>query len=496
MGSWAGAWGDYDNDGDLDLLTIGHVQAKTNSISQLWNNDLAQGSFTDVTEAAGLDPTNGDCHGVVWADFDNDGDLDLYITKGSAKRTPKSEKNFHELWINDGNRHFVNTAESSGVRAVGHRGRGVYSFDFNLDGRLDLFSLSWRRTIPDQGNVLFQQEDNSTFVDVAPRTGVSRPGKPTYQDRYRAPGNRVGAWADYNNDGWPDVLIMQPLALFANSAAGHFSNVTKATGLKRFSFPASAAWGDYDNDGDLDLYITMNNGGRGVLYANQGNGTFEDVTEGSGIDNAEEARAAVWGDYDNDGDLDLYVVNARNEAKANRLYRNDGGRFEDVAREAGVEAQTAGSGIDATFVDYNNDGLLDLFLTNGNGTRVGPYVLLKNNGNGNHWLNIRLLGHQSNRDGLGAKVTVSGCPCGVQYQEHDGPEHHLAQNSAPLHFGVGSSDHVSSIIVVWPSGVHQLVENIAVDQTILVEEPVTASKRLAGVVPAKFRQGQRKPSAR
>jgi enediyne biosynthesis protein E4 len=311
------------------------------------------------------------------------------------------------------------------------------------------------------------------FTDVAKAMGLYRPGKATHELRYQAPGNRVGAWADFNNDGFPDVVIMQPLALFANRGNGTFIEVTQEAGIAAAPYAASAAWGDYDNDGYLDVYIPMQTKNRGILYHNNGDGTFTDVTAASGLINEAEAWAAVWGDYDNDGNLDLYIVNKLNRKEPNRLFRNAGnGTFTDVTAEAGVAAQVEGKGIDASFVDYNNDGFLDLFITNGSGIQTGPFVLLENTGNANHWIEIQLEGRKSNRDGIMTKVTMT-TSLGAQYQEHHGPAHHLGQSDMPLHFGVGPATRIERIELLWPSGVRQRLEHLDVDQRIRIVEPAS-----------------------
>ncbi len=227
----------------------------------------------------------------------------------------------------------------------------------------------------------------------------------------------------------------------------------------------SGAWGDFNNDGYPDLYAATNFAD--ILYQNNGDGTFTDVTVESGAINNFRALAADWGDYDNDGDLDLYVVNA---VRANRLFRNNGNAtFTNVAASVGVAAKEFGNGSDASFIDYNNDGFLDLFVCNGAGPSPGPYLLFKNNGNLNHWLKIELIGQESNRGGVGARITLTAGTLTLHRQNFG--QHGVAQNHIPVHFGLPGTTTVVSIVIEWPSGVRQELDNIPADQTITVTEP-------------------------
>jgi len=457
--SWGSSWADMDNDGDMDVITIGHIQPDTGSISQIWRNNGNE-TFTDVTVEVGYWHENGDAHGVVWGDFDNDGDQDFYMVKGSTKIYPE---HYHDLMRNNGDGTFTNIAAEAGVLGIDHRGRGAYAVDYDTDGDLELFFAAFDRGISDLGNMLFRNDGNMTFVDVAPEAGIARdPDK-----------NRAASWADYNNDGRADLLIMYPCTLYANQGDGTFRDTTSAAGILSTVDCTSSAWADYDNDGLLDVYVASGESGvvplstSGFLYRNNGDGTFTDVTQASGTSNPFDARGVVWGDYDNDGLQDLYLVNDTD----NRLLRNNGdGSFSDVTKATGAEGTVdIGMAIDATFVDFNNDGALDIFTTNGRASRVGEYLLLKNLGNQNNWLKIALVGGASNRDGLGArvKVTTGGL---TQLQEKQGPSHYMCQDNTPMHFGLGSAASVDTIQVTWPSGRVQVLENIAAGQTLVISE--------------------------
>ena len=451
--SWSAAWGDYDNDGNIDVETLGHVQGLTGSISQLWHNN-GDGTFSDVTIAAGLNPNNGDAHGAVWADFDKDGDLDLYISKGTPKANPN---NYNELWRNNGDSTFTNVAGTSKVGGKSHRNRGSYAVDYNYDSNLDIFVTSFETP-----NNLFRNDGGLEFVDVAGRAGLTRS---TIE-------NRTAAWADFDGDGLVDVLITKACVLFKNLGNGTFADVTAAAGIAPLDEAQAGAWGDYDNDGDPDLYITTDGKqDQAILYRNNGDGTFTDVTATSGTINGAGALGVNWGDYDNDGFLDLYIVNTEEGTTVpNRLFRNNGDdTFTDVALAAGVGAKPGiGRGSDASFIDYNNDGFLDLFVCNGAGNELGPYLLFRNNGNTNSWLRVILKGGQSNLNGFGAKLVLrTGAQ--KQFREYFG-QHYMAQNCVPIHFGLGEAMSVDSLTILWPSGTRQTLRKLAVNQTITITE--------------------------
>jgi len=393
---------------------------------------------------------DGDAHGPCWADLDNDGDLDLYVAKGTLKEKPI---NYNDLWRNNSDGTFTNIAVSSGVTGIGHRGRGSYSIDYDNDGDLDLFIPSYFKQDAGEPNLLYRNDGDFQFTDVATEAGIS--------EGFRG---RGAAWSDYDQDGFIDFFITETSALYRNRGDGTFDDVTSAAGIVS-GLANSGAWGDFNNDGYPDLYVATDHAD--ILYRNNGDGIFTDVTEESGVINNPRALAADWGDYDNDGDLDLYVVNA---LRPNRLFRNNGNAtFTDVAASVGVLAEEFGNGSDASFIDYNNDGFLDLFVCNGAGPSAGPYLLFKNNGNRNHWLKIELIGQESNRGGVGARITLTA-GTRTQHRQNFG-QHGVAQNHIPVHFGLRGATTVGSIVIEWPSGVRQELDNIPADQTIVVTEP-------------------------
>ena len=479
-GSWAGVWGDYDNDGLLDLFTIGHLQPLTGGKNQLWRAS-SLGLFVDWTASAAMLSDKIDTHGAVWADFDRDGDLDLMLLNETITDKPQL---YNEFWRNNGDGTFTEIGSAAGILGYDHITRGLATADYNRDGLLDVFGVAqdlskFPNTPPaySPNNLLWRNDGNLTFTDVAVAAGVAMP---------KAGGKRTASFADFNNDGWPDLLVAPDCSLFRNNTDGSFTEVTEAAGILRTDQCQGAGWADYDNDGDLDVYIS-----RGfdvpfasALYRNNGDGTFTDVSAAAGVAQTESSRAVTWGDYDNDGLIDLYVVNFKNAQVPNRLFRNIGdGTFTDVTTAANVGAKVAGNGAHGGFVDYDNDGDLDLFITNGEGNATGPYVLLQNGGNANHWLKLRLKGVASNPDAIGTRLKMT-TPTVTRYGFHSGPAHWMSQSNLPAHFGLGAETRVSSLRIEWPNGAVQTVDNLGADQTAVIEEGVaihTGAPSVSGV---------------
>jgi enediyne biosynthesis protein E4 len=476
-GSWAAVWGDYDGDGDLDVFGAIHLQdaVANNQTNKLFEND-GDGTFTDVTVTAGVEK-GYDSHGAGWADLDNDGDLDLAVIQEPIFDRPNTDELdpqtqlYDILWRNNGNDTFTDVAEESGILdheddAYGHLTRGVSAVDYDLDGLLDLTIAV--HSVPAYGdrNLLFNNLGDLAFEDVADEAGVA----------HATEEKRAVVWADYNNDGYPDLFVSPPCALYENNKDGTFTDVTVAAGITGDTVQAqSVAVSDYDHDGDLDFFSSrgFNADADDILYENQGDGTFTDVTTESGIaalEGTDSSRGAVWADYDNDGDEDLYVVALKGATKPNHLYQNQGdGTFTDVAEAAGVET-VDGNGMDASFADYDGDGFLDLLRTAGEGnpTAAGPWVLFHNEGNENHWLELELVGTESNRQGIMSRVAVTSG--GTERCYVYSGTHWLAQDASPLHVGLGDETAAERVSVVWPSGIVDVLDDVTGDQLVTVVE--------------------------
>ncbi len=405
------AWGDYDNDGDLDLYLSNFGQA-----NKLFRND-GGGTFVDATSSP-LDNA-GDGQGVAWGDYDNDGDLDLYLANFGQSNM---------LFRNEGGDTFVD-ASSLPVGDPGNS-TGVTWGDYDNDGDIDLYVAHYG-----QANKLFRNDGGDTFVDA-----TSGPLGDT------GPGVGV-AWADYDNDNDLDLYLVNNYGankLFRNDGGGTFVDATSGP-LGDAAGGFGVAWGDYDNDGDLDIYLT-NDGQANKLFRNDGGGTFGDATIGP-LGDTGYGNGVAWGDYDNDGDLDLYLANIG----SNKLLRNDGsGTFVDATTDP---LGDAGSGYGVGWGDYDNDGGLDLYLANYNQTNK----LMHNEATaGSHWLQVKLQGAVSNRAGIGARVKVVAGGA-TRIREISGGSGFLSQDAMMASFGLESATSVDLVEVRWPSRLVQVV---------------------------------------
>ena len=431
-GNGAGvAWGDYDGDGDSDFYLA-------NNGTNLLYRSNGDGTFTEVGSSAGVnDSSNG--RGVAWGDYDNDGDLDLYLANFNGA---------NRLYQNDGNDTFTEVGSSASVNDSGG-GDGVAWGDYDGDGDLDLFVANR------SSGLLYQNGGSGTFAQVTSSAGTNSSGN-----------SHSGVWGDYDSDGDLDLYVTDPGGtnwLYQNSGNGAFAEVTASAGVNYTGggHGVGAAWGDYDGDGDLDLAVAMSNNAVNVLYQNDGDGIFSEVASSAGVNDGGQGQGIAWADYDNDGNLDLYVVNS---GSANRLYRNGGsGTFLEVGSSEGVHDSGSGSG--ASWADYDGDGDQDLYVTNTSSANQ----LYKNAGNTNRWLTVKLVGMSSNKSGIGVKVTaVTGST--RQRRDVEGGSGYLSQPSLTVEFGFGETITVDSLIVEWPSEQVQTQTSVSTNQTLTVTE--------------------------
>ena len=473
-------WADYDNDGWLDLYVSNHLPIV--SPSYLYHNDA--GVFAPPKVMA-----SGDLHGVAWGDYDNDGAADLFVAGGN--NTPDGPAFANILFHNKGGV-LENVAPTAGVEDTAGRAYGGTWADYDRDGLLDLFVVNYYTSV-----ALFHNRGDGKFDNVSQAAGVSEtaPGEPS------AAGTLCASWADYDNDGNVDLVTVglgTGISLYHNNGDGTFTDVARRAGLVVDGYlgdekdprgPAGCSWADYDNDGDSDLYVVTRAGeqGRNLLFQNQGDGTFVEAGAKAGVDVSAYGQSALWGDFDNDGDLDLYVINGFDERGTgkdsyawNILFLNAGdGTFVRLAPDAAGAAgfpfvlETTGA-----VADYDNDGFLDIYV---NDERAFPEdslrnnymrrnLLLRNAGNGNHWLEIRLRGTVSNRDGLGAKVYVDAGGK-KQFRDTSARSHTFAQDSPVVHFGLGGASVVDTVTIKWPSGITQTVTNVASNRITTITEP-------------------------
>ncbi len=446
-GAWFGpgtASADYDNDGCwMDIFVVGDGGLP----NALYHNNK-NGTFMEIAEKAGIANTpNG--RGCVWFDYNNDGWRDLYVSCDGP--------NF--LFENNGDCTFTDVSEQAGVADAQH-GTSIAVADYDHDGWLDIYVANWGRPAsllvfnPDpRVNVLYRNNGDGTFENVAESAGVADDGI---------------AWGaiffDYNGDTWQDIFVANdhgPDKLYQNNGDGTFDDVSEESGIVTLirGKPTGAMGlcvGDYDNDTDLDLFVT--NYDEDLLWRNNGDGTFTNVAEDAGVANTGVGWYASFIDYDNDGYRDLYVVNGdvdnSQKTNLNRLYHNNrDGTFVDRADALGVTSDAVARG--ATSGDFDNDGDVDFFIVNNTG-----YTFLQNNLEAdtrriqaNHKrILIRLIGTESNRDGIGTRVTVEYSNH-VQTQELICGTGFLGSDSLELEFGLGVGYPKGTITLEWPSGI-------------------------------------------
>ena len=481
--SWGNPiWGDMNNDGFLDLIVPTHGLSSSGVPFVYLNN--AGNSFTDIRTTSGieLDPEldSKDWHGISFGDYNGDGNLDVYVAegaKGSVGGTTKRDL----LFRGNGDGTFAYVSDSAGIETSTNRGRAGFFVDYDNDGRLDLFVKNF-----DSTNVLYHNDDGSTLLPVPGAGGLAN-------ETFGIGFGSIVAFADYDNDGFMDLVIAgdgNTLQLYHNEGDGSFVSVTVGSGVVPQFNSKGIAWGDYDNDGLPDLFVARaEQGTSGItgasLYRNNGDGIFTDATEAAGVAIIASCWAPVWGDYDNDGYLDVFVTSSGDSGlgpgNANRLFHNNGdGTFTDMAAAEGVDLEDGVSlHKGAAWGDYNNDGFLDLVVKDGVGGEedngpgaLGLHFLFKNNGNGNHFLMIHLKGIQSNLHGIGARVTVTSSE-GVSYRQNDGGGggNYASQGSEPLHFGIGAAT-TATVEVRWPSGVVNTVPGVAANSTFTITEGI------------------------
>jgi hypothetical protein len=487
---------DYDNDGWQDILLInsmdwpGHQTGK--SFPALYHNNR-NGTFTDVTRQAGL-ALEIYGQGCAVGDYDNDGRDDIYITAVGS----------NHLFRNLGHGKFADVTAKAGVADPGFSSSAVW-FDYDNDGKLDLFVahyIEWSietdqycsldnknksyctpQRYKGQSTALFQNQGNGTFENVTRRAGL-----------YDPTSKSLGvAMLDYDNDGWMDLFVSndtEPNKLYHNNHNGTFTDIAIAAGIAygdagtvRAGMGTDAA--DYDNSGWQSLVIgNFTNEGM-ALYHNDGSGLFTDEAPTTGIARI-STKSLTFGtfffDYDLDGLPDLLAVNGHvsddvsvvqpnlRYAQPPHLFRNLGKKkFEEVTAKLGSALPRAMVGRGAAYGDFDHDGDLDLLITANN----GPARLLRNDkGNQNDMLRVKTVGTRSNRDGIGAKVTVKTNQGARLFGMVKTGSSYLSQSELPLTFGLGKPEagKTVSLTIVWPSGQKDFVANVGPNQFITVQE--------------------------
>ena len=489
---------DYDNDGWVDLFILSGTRleaAPPGTTNRLYKNNR-DGTFTDVTAKAGLQRT-GWASAVTVGDYDNDGFDDLFLTYYGQ----------NVLYHNNGDGTFSDVTDKAGLHQSAVRyGSGCTWVDYDRDGRLDLFVANYLNTtlekLPKPGEnsdcnwkgvpvncgprglptgfvQLFHNDGDGTFSDVSKPSGVS---------------SASGAYpmtvvaADYDNDGWPDLYVAcdsTPSWLFRNQHDGTFREeglergvALSEDGLEQAGMGVGV--GDYDLDGNLDIFKTHFADDTNVLYHNDGKGNFDDVTIRAGL--GVETRYVGWGtgvvDLDNDGFPDLFIatgsvypeVEKRLPAYPFRtprlVFRNLGdGRFEELIEEAGSGVAAPHVSRGCAFGDFDNDGDMDILVMNMNET---PSLLRNDVSGGRHWLKVLLVGVETNRSAIGARVVVE-YGGRRQAQEVTAQSSFYSANDRRLHFGLGA-ETTANLTIRWTHGTTEKISNVAADQLVVIRE--------------------------
>jgi hypothetical protein len=473
--SSGGTWGDYNNDGLLDLFVYNGMDGVAYAPFLYQNN--GNGIFTRAERGAHLYLSN-ESYSAAWGDYDNDGNLDLFVSSTSRNM----------LFHNNGDGSFT---QITGSPMIEMSSIGTW-VDYDNDGYLDLFLAGTQTKL--SHNSLYRNNGDGTFTAVTNNVLVTDTGMMV-----------GGAWADYDNDGFPDVFVVgggfQPSRLYHNNGDGTFTRVNEGNIVTDLASSRGCAWGDYDNDGFLDLFVVNQNGEKNYLYHNNGDGTFTRVMSGDIVNDIASTTSncscgsygCAWGDYDNDGFLDLYVGNEGSPdiqpTVVNFLYHNNGdGTFTRI--RTGSPANEYSDSWGVAWADYNNDGFLDLFASRGDGRGNSLY---QNNGNSNGWLVVRLVGTVSNRAAIGAKVWVKAVLGGKsqwQVRQITGGSVLHGSNELRANFGLGQSPKADVLRIEWPSGAVQEFTDVPAKQILNIEEPPRLSVRV-GNVPQLFLRGGR-----
>jgi len=497
---------DYDNDGRLDLFFVNGARIDDpmpegkmpdKSDPKFWNrlyHQNADGTFTDVTEKAGLSgmPQNFYGMGVAIGDYDNDGFEDIYVTSYGG----------NTLYHNNGNGTFTDVTKKAGVGGGGWSASAGF-FDYDNDGKLDLFvtryiNWSFKSNLycgehrpgfrsychPDNyegmTNILYHNNGDGTFTDVSVKAGIANPN-----------GKGLGvSFADYDGDGFTDIFVANDSVqsfLYHNNGNGTFTEVGLIAGVgynedgKTFA-GMGTDFSDFDNDGLPDIIVTDLSNERYKLFRNEGGGSFRDVSNRSGLGSATLAFSG-WSthffDYDNDGWKDLFVAQSHvmdtiEKTAPNLRYlepplllRNEAGHFAKVMPGDAFQKSWAGRG--SAFGDIDNDGDIDLVVNN---VGQNAYILRNDGGNHNNWLVIETTGKKSNRDGIGARIKVVSASGLTQHYTVNTAVGYLSASDKRVVAGLGNDSIAKLVEIRWPSGIVQKFENVKARQALKAVEPV------------------------
>jgi enediyne biosynthesis protein E4 len=491
---------DYDGDGWLDIYLVNgaaipSLQKETPAYwNRLYHNNH-DGTFTDVTERAGVAGA-GYGMGVAVGDYDNDGRPDIFLANVTG----------NQLFHNNGDGTFTDVTAKAGLAGAEMNGKKMWSvgagwFDYNNDGNPDLFLVNycvWEvnkdpychvkngvrgychpKLYAPLHNTLYRNNGDGTFTDVSQETGISA---------HLGKGMSV-SFADLDGDGFLDAFVANdttPEFLFHNLKGKKFEEVGAAAGVS-YAPDGLALSGmgsdfrDVNNDGRPDIWYTAVEHESFPLLINQSNGEFDDLTQASGLEATKEMSG--WGngmfDFDNDGWKDLFVARAnvldnvselgtRKYPEPNSIFRNLGnGKFVEVGGSAGPDFQQEAAHRGVAFGDLFNDGHIDAVVS----VLGGPVEILRNTSQtGNHWILLKLVGTKSNRMGIGAQIRLTTEDGMTQWNEATTAVGYASSSDSRVHFGLGKNRTIKELEIRWPSGVKQVLHEVAADQILTVEE--------------------------
>jgi len=452
------AFGDVNNDGLVDL----YVSNKGGANKLFLNR--GDGKFDDVTAKAGAGiDYPGFAMGSVFGDFNNDGNVDLYLATGG-----RYEIDENRLFQGNGDGTFVDVTAQAGVglKAFTYSASFV---DYDNDGNLDLYCANYGVGAK---NVLYRNNGNGTFTDVTDMAGV---GDPSW--------SWMAVWADVDGDNLSDLYVVngrypagEPNRLYLNKGDGTFEEVSKAAGVSDPNWGLGATFSDIDNDGDLDLFVSNYVGGNNI-YLNDGSGSFTKANHLMAGTHEGWGKGPTFGDIDHDGDVDLYEGDCK---VANQLYINDGkGNFKDVAnQQPQLKCETVRTKGTA-FADIDNDGDLDLYVVNW-GAENKLYL---NQQNDKNWLQVKVTGTLSNKDAYGTKVKVfeAGKSDQLAVREIQSANGFCAQSPKVAHFGLDAAKRYD-VVTLFPSGSEARVDNVATGQILEVIEPTLSKPNMLSQV--------------